>query len=165
MAAWAIRGTSRSSTSTATTAATASPKAARKSRSARSRDFCSVIWERGNIERGVGMHDAAPDGCVVAANAGTHNPWRPLWGRVGATRILTPPVTSATRRMGPRVGGDDVKLSPCSFVLFVLRLDGFACLDPVGVGPVAQLIEISAHRQCLAAVHRDGLAVDPVAAA
>jgi len=50
-------------------------------------------------------------------------------------------------------------------VLFVLRLDGVAGLGPVGVGPVAQLIEIAAHRQRLAAIHRDGLAIDPVAAA
>src|SRR5258708_408391 len=55
--------------------------------------------------------------------------------------------------------------SPRSPVLFVLRLDGVAGLGPVGVGPVAQLIEIAAHGQRLAAVHRDGLAVDPVAAA
>src|SRR4051795_7982652 len=54
---------------------------------------------------------------------------------------------------------------PCSPVLFVLRLDGVAGLGPVGVGPVAQLVEIAAHGERLAAIHRDGLAVDPVAAA
>src|ERR1700760_466606 len=49
--------------------------------------------------------------------------------------------------------------TPCRAVLFVLRLDLFACLGPVVIGPFAQLIEVAAHRQCLAAVHRDGLAV------
>src|SRR5579864_7000614 len=55
--------------------------------------------------------------------------------------------------------------APCGAVLFVLCLDRLAGLFPVGVGPVAQLVEVAAHRQRLAAVHRDGLAVDPVAAA
>src|ERR1700690_1077979 len=55
--------------------------------------------------------------------------------------------------------------SPRSPVLFVLRLDRIAGAGPVGVGPVAQLVEVSPRRQPLAAVHRDGLAVDPVAAA
>src|SRR5260221_13693790 len=57
------------------------------------------------------------------------------------------------------------RLPPRGAVLFVLRLDRIARLGPVRVGPVAQLIEVAAHRQRLAAVHRDGLAVDPVAAA
>ena len=54
---------------------------------------------------------------------------------------------------------------PRGAVLFVLRLDRVARRGPVGIAPVAQLIKIAAHRQRLAAVHRDGLAVDPVAAA
>src|SRR3984893_5917000 len=54
---------------------------------------------------------------------------------------------------------------PCSPVFFVLRLDRIARSGPVGVGPFAQLIKVSARGQRLAAVHRDGLAVDPVAAA
>src|SRR5262249_15676836 len=55
--------------------------------------------------------------------------------------------------------------SPCRAVLFALRLDGLARLGPVVVTPVAQLVEIAAHRKRLRAVHGDGLAVDPVAAA
>src|SRR5579883_1183030 len=50
-------------------------------------------------------------------------------------------------------------------ILFVLRLDLFARLLPVLVAPVAQLVEIAAHGERLAAVHRNGLAVDPVTAA
>src|SRR6185437_2672581 len=55
-------------------------------------------------------------------------------------------------------------LSPGRAVLFILRLDRTARLGEVGIGPVAQLIEVPAHRQCLDAVHGDGLAIDPVAA-
>src|SRR3954447_19962134 len=50
-------------------------------------------------------------------------------------------------------------------ILVVLRLDGLLGLAPVVVAPIAQLIEVAAHRQRLRAVHRDGLAVDPVATA
>src|ERR1700716_1476893 len=60
---------------------------------------------------------------------------------------------------------EDVDLPPRGAVLVVLGLDGVAGLAPVGVGPVAQLIEVAAHGQRLAAVHGNGLAVDPVAAA
>src|SRR5258708_5232987 len=56
-------------------------------------------------------------------------------------------------------------LTPRGLVLFVLRLDRIARCRPVGVRPVAQLIKIAAHGERLGAVHRDGLAVDPVAAA
>src|SRR5579872_1939060 len=56
-------------------------------------------------------------------------------------------------------------LGSCGAVLVVLRLDLFARLLPVGVGPVAQLIEIPAHGERLAAIHRNGFAVDPVTAA
>src|SRR5437870_9445600 len=57
------------------------------------------------------------------------------------------------------------RLPPRRAVLFVLRLDGVAGLRPVGVGPVAQLIKVAAHGERLAAVHGDGFAIDPVAAA
>src|SRR6185312_827094 len=52
---------------------------------------------------------------------------------------------------------------PRSAVFFILRLDRLARLVPVVVAPVAQLIEIAAHGERLGAVHRDGLAIDPVA--
>src|SRR6185437_234280 len=55
--------------------------------------------------------------------------------------------------------------SPCRAILFVLRLDGLARLGPVVVAPVAELVEVAAHREPLRAVHCDGLAIDPVAAA
>src|SRR6266404_7210161 len=51
----------------------------------------------------------------------------------------------------------DVKSPPCGAVLFVLRLDRIARMGPVGVGPVAQRIEVTARCQRLAAIHRDGL--------
>src|SRR6185437_15174319 len=54
---------------------------------------------------------------------------------------------------------------PCRAVLLVLRLDGLARLGPVVIAPVAELVEIPAHREGLRAVHRNGLAIDPVAAA
>src|SRR4051812_36620951 len=56
-------------------------------------------------------------------------------------------------------------LPPLGAIFFVLRLDGVARLLPVGVFPAAKLVEVAAHRQRLCAVHRDGLAIDPVAAA
>src|ERR1700732_1474283 len=54
-----------------------------------------------------------------------------------------------------------VASSPRGAVLFVLRLDLLARRGPVGIGPIAQLIEVAACRQRLAAVPRDGLAVAP----
>src|SRR6266436_3540755 len=79
----------------------------------------------------------------------------------GAWRHPAPKTISQRR---PAFAGT-TRLPPRGAVLFVLRLDRVARLGPVRVGPVAQLIEVAAHRQRLAAVHRDGLAVDPVAAA
>ncbi|MCP1837604.1 transposase InsO family protein [Bradyrhizobium sp. USDA 4538] len=55
--------------------------------------------------------------------------------------------------------------APRRAVLLVLGLDRLARLGPVVVAPVAQLVEIAAHGERLRAVHGDGLAVDPVAAA
>src|SRR2546421_10786278 len=56
-------------------------------------------------------------------------------------------------------------LSPRCAVLLVLLGDRVTRLLPVGVGPFAHLIEIAASGERLRAVHRDGLAADPVAAA
>src|SRR6267378_6598784 len=84
-----------------------------------------------------------------------------------ARSVATKQSTLPSRRYGllrfARNDGDGSP--PCSAVLFVLRLDRIAGSGPVGVGPVAQLIKVSASGQRLAAIHRDGLAVDPVAAA
>src|SRR6202790_4336151 len=71
----------------------------------------------------------------------------------------------ALRRSASRCTASGQVSPPRGAVLFVLRLDLLARLGPVGVGPVAPLIEVAAHRQHLAAIHGDGLAVDPVAAA
>src|SRR5438874_13764361 len=57
------------------------------------------------------------------------------------------------------------QLPPLRPVLLVLRLDRVPRIGPVVVAPVAELVEIAAHRQRLGAVHGDGLAADPVAAA
>src|SRR3954451_18720763 len=46
---------------------------------------------------------------------------------------------------------------PRRAVLLVLRLDRVARLVPVGVTPVAQLVEIAAHGERLCTVHGDGL--------
>src|SRR3954447_11401690 len=54
---------------------------------------------------------------------------------------------------------------PLRSVLLVLRHDALARGFPVVFAPVAELVEIAAHRERLRAVHGDGLAGDPVAAA
>src|SRR5258708_31617080 len=102
------------------------------------------------------------DNVVVPAKAGTHTP-RPIGRAMGLVAF----VTIDAGGYGSLLSQDDQKggSPPCRAVLFVLRLDGVARLGPVGVRPVAQLIEVAAHRHRLDAVHRDGLAVDPVAAA
>src|SRR5882724_11227807 len=50
-------------------------------------------------------------------------------------------------------------------VLLVLRFDRLARPLPVGIAPVAQLVEAGAGGERLRAVKRDGFAIDPVAAA
>ena len=73
----------------------------------------------------------------------------------------------ASSRGKDNIGKIDVRgeLPPSRAVLLVLRLDQVPGLGPVGILPVAQRIKVAAHRQRLAAIHGDGLAVDPVAAA
>src|SRR5262249_7778579 len=55
-------------------------------------------------------------------------------------------------------------LTPCLAVLLILLGDRVTRLRPVGIGPFAQLVEVSTGGERLGAVHGDGLAADPVAA-
>src|SRR4029079_14580098 len=62
-----------------------------------------------------------------------------------------PALRSSVKNAAPRPGHG--ALSSRRAVLFVLCLDRVARLVPVGVAPVAQLIEIAAHGERLRAVH------------
>src|ERR1700744_4088907 len=69
-----------------------------------------------------------------------------------AARSMRHALRKARERHAYRAGTSPARRA----ILFVLRLDRLARLGPVGIGPVAQLVEIAAHRQRLRAVHRDG---------
>src|SRR5947209_4136552 len=91
----------------------------------------------------------------VASSAGKDNTGEGNDGLVSRTRC-------SALALRP---GHEKASSPLGSILLVLLLDRIPRLGPVVVAPVAELVEIAAHGERLCAVHGDGLAGDPVAAA